>query len=439
MKKRYIIIILVILIAAFGFFYYQNSNQATKVESITVQKTDYVNSLRASGVVKPIKTVNLSSTITENIDQINYNEGDLVNKGDILIEFDDSTAQANYRQAVAQLNSAKASLEQTESSIQESEAQIRLAEIRLENAQDINDESLLEEINQAELEINNAKEELERREYLYENGAIEKIKVDEQKHRVEVLQSNKSILEQRLLELKKTSNNKVKEAREELNRAKIAYQSAQKQFHVAEENVNSAQADLNRAEVNLAKYEITSPIDGKILSQNIEVSEYVQPGQTLLSIGTNDLQIEISPDETELDLISIGDKGFVSPEAYPNSKYEVEIVRISPTVDADRGTIDVYLKPVEENSVLIPNMSVSVELVNETIEDIFVLPENYVLEDNSGYYVYVFNNGFAQKQKITVQEKYQNEVIVSEGLINGNQLLNPDNLTDGQEVEIGSE
>lgn len=439
MKKRYIIIVLIILIAAFGFFYYQNSNQVTKVESITVQRTDYVNSLRASGVVTPVKTVNLSSTITENIDQINYNEGDLVNKGDLLIKFDDSTAQANYRQALAQLNSAKASLEQTKSSIQESEAQIRLAEIRLENAQDINDESLLEEINQAELEINNAKEELNRREYLYENGAIEKIKVDEQKHRVEVLQSNKSILEQRLLELKKTSNNQVKEAREELNRAKIAYQSAQKQYHVAEENINSAQIDLNRAEVNLAKYKIISPIDGKILRQNIEVSEYVQPGQTLLSIGSNDLQIEISPDETELDLISIGDKGFVSPEAYPNSKYEVEIVRISPTVDVDRGTIDVYLKPVKENTALIPNMSVSVELLNDTIEDIFVLAKNYILEDNNGYYVYIFNNGQAQKQEISVEEIYQNKIIVSDGLNNGDKILKPDNLTDGQDVEIGSE
>src|SRR6056297_922506 len=215
MKKRYIVIVLIILIAAFGFFYYQNTNKLDNVEYITIQRTDLVNSLRASGIVKPDRTINLSSTIAENIEVINYKEGDNVNKGDVLIEFDDNTAQANYKQALAQLNSAKASLEQTESTIKESEAQIRLAEVRLENAKEINDESLLEEINQAELEIANAKEELERRQYLYENGAIEKIKVEEQKHRVNVLESNKIILEQRLIELKKTRNNKVKEAIEE--------------------------------------------------------------------------------------------------------------------------------------------------------------------------------------------------------------------------------
>ncbi len=439
MKKRYIVIVLIILIAAFGFFYYQNNNQVANVEYITAQRTDLVNSLRASGVVKPEKTINLSSTIAENIKVINFKEGDIVNEGDVLIEFDDSTAQANYKQALAQLNSAKASLEQTESTIKESEAQIRLAEVKLENANEINDESLLEEINQAELEIANAKEELERRQYLYENGAIEKIKVEEQKHRVNVLESNKIILEQRLIELKKTRNNKVKEAIEELKRSEIAYQSAQKQYHVAEENVNSAQADLNRAEVNLEKYIINSPIDGKILTQDIEVSEYIQPGQTLLTIGSNELQIEISPDEKELNLISIGDHGYVSPDAYPNRKFEVEIVRIASSVDPDRGTIDVYLKPVEDNEILIPNMSVSVEVVNERIEDIILIPENYVREDNESRYVYIYNNGTAQRKNITLEETYQNEVVVSEGLNEGDQILRPENLTDGQAVEIGSE
>ena len=439
MKKRYIVIVLIILIAAFGFFYYQNNNQVANIEYITAQRTDLVNSLRASGVVKPEKTINLSSTIAENIKVINFKEGDIVNEGDVLIEFDDSTAQANYKQALAQLNSAKASLEQTESTIKESEAQIRLAEVKLENAKEINDESLLEEINQAELEIANAKEELERRQYLYENGAIEKIKVEEQKHRVNVLESNKIILEQRLIELKKTRNNKVKEAIEELKRSEIAYQSAQKQYHVAEENVNSAQADLNRTEVNLEKYIINSPIDGKILTQDIEVSEYIQPGQTLLTIGSNELQIEISPDEKELNLISIGDHGYVSPDAYPNRKFEVEIVRIASSVDPDRGTIDVYLKPVEDNEILIPNMSVSVEVVNERIENIILIPENYVREDNESRYVYIYNNGTAQRNNITLEETYQNEVVVSEGLNEGDRILRPENLTDGQAVEIGSE
>ena len=439
MKKRYIVIVLIILIAAFGFFYYQNTNKLDNVEYITIQRTDLVNSLRASGIVKPDRTINLSSTIAENIEVINYKEGDNVNKGDVLIEFDDNTAQANYKQALAQLNSTKASLEQTESTIKESEAQISLSQVRLENAKEINDESLLEEINQAELEIANAKDELKRREYLYDNGAIEKIKVEEQKHRVNVLESNKIILEQRLIELKKTRNNKVKEAIEELKRAEIAYQSAQKQYHVAEENVNSAQADLNRAEVNLDKYIINSPIDGKILTQNIEVSEYIQPGQTLLTIGSNELQIEISPDEKELNLISIGDHGYVSPDAYPNRKFEVKIVKIASSVDPDRGTINVYLKPIEDNEILIPNMSVSVEVINETIENIILIPENYIREDNNSKYVYIYNNGIAQRKEITIKESYQNEVVVSEGLNEGNQILRPEKLSDGQPVEIGSE
>ncbi|SRR6056297_139367 len=436
MKKSYIILIIIILVAAGGWFYYQNQQQEDITDYITIEKTELVESLRASGIVKPHKTVEISSTIAENVDVINFTEGDLVKEGDLLLEFDDDIAQAEYEQALAQVKSAEASLKQTEAQIKESKAQISLAETKLENASDLNDESLKEEIEQAELEIQNAVSELERRQYLYQNDAIEEIKVEQQQHNVNVLKSKKKVLEQRLVELRNSRDNRVKEAKEEIKRSEVAYQAAQKQYQVAEGNLNSAKASLNRAKVNLEKYNISSPINGVILDKTVEEGEYVQPGRTLFEIGTKDLQIEISPDEKELNLLSIGKKGYVSPEAFPNRKYEVEIFEIAPSIDSDRGTIEVYLKPTEENEVLIPNMSVSVEIISERKENVLLVPINYVLEDNSSRYVYIFNNGTAQRQNIEVDKNYDGKVIVTKGLQEGDKVLNPTNLNDGQTVVI---
>src|SRR6056297_798012 len=400
MKKSYIILIIIILAAAGGWFYNQNLNQPEMTEYVTVQRTELIESLRASGVVKPHKTIEISSTIAENVKTINFEEGDHVKKENLLLKFDNDIAQAEYEQALAQVKSAEASLEQTEAQIQESKAQIDLAETKLENATELNDESIKEEIAQAELEIQNAVSELERRQYLYENNAIEKIKVEQQQHTVNVLESRKKVLEQRLVELEKTRNNRVKEAEEELKRAEVAYQAAQKQYQVAEGNLNSARAALNRAEVNLNKYDIKAPIDGVILKKMVDEGEYVQPGRTLFEIGTEELQIEISPDEKELNLLSIGKKGYVSPEAFPNSRYEVEIFEIAPSIDSDRGTIDVYLKPTEENETLIPNMSVSVEIISEREEDVLLIPRNYEVEDSNGKYLYLYTSETAHRKTI---------------------------------------
>ncbi|MCF8001954.1 MAG: efflux RND transporter periplasmic adaptor subunit, partial [Halanaerobiales bacterium] len=390
MKKSLIILMIIILLAAGGWFYYQNQQQAKTTDYITVKNTELVESLRASGIVKPHKTIEISSTIAENIENINYEEGAKVKKGEVLLEFDDDLAQADYEQALAQLNSAKASLKQTESSIEESKAQIGLAQTQLENAKDLNEESLLVEIEQAELEIQNALDELERRKYLYENNAIEKIKVENQQHQVNILKLQKKTLEKRLVELRKSRDNRVKEAKEQLKRAEVSYKTAQKQYLVSEENVNSAEASVNRAKTNLNKYKVRSPIDGIILDKFVEEGEYVQPGVTLLTIGTENLQIEISPDEKELNLLSVGKKGVVSPEAYPNREFEVEISSISSNVDPERGTIDVYLKPLEGTDFLIPNMSVSVEIISEKREEVKLIPQNYVQEDQNSRYVYKY-------------------------------------------------
>ena len=436
MKKSLIILMIIILLAAGGWFYYQNQQQAETTDYITVQDTELIESLRASGIVKPHKTIQISSTIAENIENIKYEEGAKVKKDEVLLEFDDDLAQADYEQALAQLNSARASLEQTEASIEESKAQIGLAQTKLENAKEINDESLLVEIEQAELEIQNALDELERRQYLYENNAIEKIKVDNQQHQVNILKLQKKTLEKRLVELRKSRDNRVKEAKEELKRAEVSYQAAQKQYLVSEENVNSAEASVNRAETNLNKYKVRSPIDGIILDKFVEEGEYVQPGVTLLTIGSKNLQIEISPDEKELNLLSVGKKGYVSPEAYPNREFEVEISSISSNVDPERGTIDVYLKPLEGTELLIPNMSVSVEIISEKREEVKLIPQNYVQEDNNSRYVFKYNNGTAIKQNITVGENYEDQVIVEQGLTNGDLVLNPQGLQDGQTVVI---
>ncbi len=436
MKKSLIILMIIILLAAGGWFYYQNQQESKITDYISVKNTELVESLRASGIVKPHKTIQISSTIAENIENIKYSEGAAVQKDEGLLEFDDDLAQADYEQALAQLNSAKASLEQTEANIEESKAQIGLAQIKLENAKELNDESLLVEIEQAELEIKNAVDELERRQYLYENNAIEKIKVENQQHQVNILKLQKKTLEKKLVELRKSRDNRVKEAKEELKRAEVSYQSAQKQYLVSEENINSAQAAVNRAETNLNKYKVRSPINGIILDKFVEEGEYVQPGVTLLTIGSKNLQIEISPDEKELNLLSVGKKGYVSPEAYPNREFEVEISKISSNVDPERGTIDVYLKPLEGTELLIPNMSVSVEIISEKREEVKLIPQDYVKEDSNSKYVYIYEDDTATRQNITIGDNYEDQVIVKQGLANGDIVLDPNNLTAGQTVVI---
>ncbi|OYV69735.1 MAG: hypothetical protein B7Z72_07525, partial [Gemmatimonadetes bacterium 21-71-4] len=136
----------------------KKSNAAVLVRIEPVQRMNLVASVTASGQVSPHTKVDLSSDVSGKITKLAVKEGDMVTKGQFLLQIDPSLAQATVKQWEANVASAKAGQEQAKANlIQAQKAYDRALELKKANAQFVSAESLDQlktavDVNQALLE-----------------------------------------------------------------------------------------------------------------------------------------------------------------------------------------------------------------------------------------------------------------------------------------------
>ena len=151
----------VALIAVIALTAMRSGTKAVSVRIEPVQRRDLVASVTASGNVTPHTKVDLSSDITGRIVKLAVKEGDMVSKGQFLLQIDPSEAQANVQRAEAALSAAKASAAQAKANlIQAQKSYERSMEIKKTNPQLISDEQLDQlrttvDVDQAVLEAQN--------------------------------------------------------------------------------------------------------------------------------------------------------------------------------------------------------------------------------------------------------------------------------------------
>jgi len=143
LKKHWKIIIAVVLILVIGggvyyqFFLKNNESKEQKIAPnniFTVKKGNITKTIDGQGYIKPINEENLSFPSTSGgtkITKIHVTEGDMVKKGDILVELDKREARLNYLQKKNALEKAKISGSKNE--IEEAELNLQIAEDRIDN------------------------------------------------------------------------------------------------------------------------------------------------------------------------------------------------------------------------------------------------------------------------------------------------------------------
>lgn len=133
----------------------RGGDKATEVRMETVQKRDLVASVTASGQVQPVTKVDVAADISGRIVRLAVKEGEIVKKGQFLLEIDPAQYQAAVQRAEAAVASAKASAAQAKANLLQAQRNYdRSMEIRKTNAALISEESL-EQLKTA-VEVNTA-------------------------------------------------------------------------------------------------------------------------------------------------------------------------------------------------------------------------------------------------------------------------------------------
>lgn len=133
----------------------KGENKATTVKIEAVEARDLVASVTASGQVRPRVKVDVSADITGRIIRLAVKEGDLVTKGQLLLQIDPQQYQAALQRSLAALSSAKAQLAQASANfIQAKRNYDRSAEIKKSTPTLLSDEQL--EQLRTQVEVNQA-------------------------------------------------------------------------------------------------------------------------------------------------------------------------------------------------------------------------------------------------------------------------------------------
>jgi HlyD family secretion protein len=311
-------------------------------------------SVVATGKVEPLSKVEIKSKASGIIKYLYLNAGDRVAEGQLLVELDKETLEAQLREARAFVKAAEGKLQESES--QEITSKATLQKSRLE-AENKDYEFLLAEHKRykdlfaqglvPESELQGWEQKLKSAE-IFKKGLIAAVAVKEAE-----------------LEQNRRTTNKI--------RSEIA----------------QAQAQLERAEENLKYASIRSPINGVVLSREVEVGDAVS---SILQLGSNatlimtlgdikELYVKGKVDETDIGLVKLGQSVRVTVDAYKNRSFQGKVFRIAPMgVEKDNVTrFEVRVSILNDIDLLKVNMSANAEIVLEEHQSVLVVPESALI------------------------------------------------------------
>lgn len=152
-------------------------------------------------------------------------------------------------------------------------------------------------------------------------------------------------------------------------------QQAQAQLALDEAEIQSAEAKLRETQVGLAYTDIVSPVDGVVVSRNVDVGQTVAASfqtPTLFQVAEDltKMQVLASVSESDIGGVSAGQPVSFSVDAYPGSSFNGRVaqVRNAPVTVQNVVTYDVVVTVDNQDGRLKPGMTANVTITTATVE-----------------------------------------------------------------------
>ena len=162
-----------------------------------------------------------------------------------------------------------------------------------------------------------------------------------------------------------------------------------------------AQAAVQIVKTKLEQTSISAPSDGRIIARTVEVGDVAQPGRKLLTLATTgETRLIAQIDEKNLSLLREGMRAIASADAFPDNKFEAELIYLAPSVDVTRGTVEARLRVGKPPSILRDDMTVSVEVVTAKKANVLSIPASALREAGERLFVLTVADGMAKEQDV---------------------------------------
>ncbi|RMF94199.1 MAG: efflux RND transporter periplasmic adaptor subunit [Nitrospinota bacterium] len=355
-----------------------------------------------TGDVLPQSVVQVHAQIAGVVEELTVEEGDTVQRGEVL-------GLVEHRELAAQVRQAEARL----ALYQARYAQL-LAGARPEELSQARDR-----LRKAEANLKKARRVYERAQELFAKHFLSDQDREEAQREYEAAVAEYNIARDALALLRKG-------ARPEERQAALA-------------QVREAEAELELARTRLGHARITAPIDGMVSKRHIDPGDFATPSSPLLTLMNLDrVKIAGHVSERHLQLLHPGQQAEVRVDAYPAERFTGSLFRIGPTMDPVTRTVPVEIHMENPYHRLKPGMFARVELVVETFPDVLFIPRVALLPAGQGTRVFVYHDGKVESR--TIRTGYQTDelVVVLDHLQEGEQVIvkGQERLKDGMQVRI---
>jgi HlyD family secretion protein len=345
-KKRWIITTVVaVSVVALVIVAVAATRGGTKIDPTKlakVERTDITKSVVATGKITPITKVEIKSKASGIVKKLYVDSGDRVKQGQVLAELDRIEIEAEVNSAQAQLLSSQANLKSAQ-------ADEKRAEV---DAQGV--------------DIPTLQRAYQRAQDMSKDGVVSQATLDDAQ-RGYIMAVNKR---------------DVARAQLTVNKAKVTQAQAQ---------VEKDQASLKQFEEQLSYTTIVAPIDGVVLSRDVEVGDAVSSilvlgsGATLvMTIGdTSEVYVKGKVDESDIGHVYLGQPARIRVETFKDKTFTGHVTKIAPMgVEKDNvTTFEVRVSINNPGGELKAEMTANAEIILDEHHDVLTVPESALLYD----------------------------------------------------------
>jgi HlyD family secretion protein len=346
-RKRIIIIsaivlVFVLIVGGAVVAFSRGSSKIDPSKLAKVEKADLAKSVVATGKVEPITKVEVKSKASGIVKKLYVEYGDRVKKGQLLAQLDKIEIEAGVEQS-------RASLEAAQANLASSKADYERAKVDAEGP----DVPLL-------------KRSYDRALQMQKDGVVSMSALDDAEKEYKLAVNKQNVARAQMLVLQ----------------AKIAQAQAQ----VAQDGAN-----LKQLEEQLNYTDIVSPIDGIILSRDVEMGDAVSSilvlgsGATLvMTLGdTSQVYVKGKVDESDIGRVYLGQAARIKVESFKDKTFNGVVTKISPMgVEKDNvTTFEVRVSIQNPGGELKAEMTANAEIILEEHKGVLQIPEGAIIYD----------------------------------------------------------
>ena len=374
-----------------GFYFWGDSSSTPQYLTARVERGNLRNTVTATGALQAVTTVQVGSQASGTISALYADFNSVVKKGQVIAQLDPAQAKAQVDQARANLQQAQASLANARAAVVNARAGVTDAQAKNLAARSTvqNNQAGVSgaEANVAVLKAqqDDALSLLKQQESLLKAGVIAQrdydvsmtaYKTAEAKYNQAVAQLNQAKLTEQ-----SSQSAGVAQSQAGVEQSQAQVQQSQAQVQQAAAQVQQAQAALNLAQVNLSHTTITSPIDGIVVSRDVNVGQTVAASlsaPTLFTIANDLTQMQViaNIDQADIGLVEQAKSVKFSVDAFPAQEFEgkIEQMRLNPVNVQNVVTYNVVIDVANPDQKLKPGMTANLTITIDERNNVLKVP-----------------------------------------------------------------